>query len=118
MGIQILPPGMVHGTKRDESAEAKPLDYVEPKLPVTNGFGVPIVPPSFVGIEPCLAMPRYFGSDLAREANIKRQMDARDHDKRMEKIRRASDAHNGYFYPTSLSSFVQDHRIMRKGPWK
>ena len=102
--------------KRDESAEAKPLDYVEPyrgaKLGAvtvdeaslaTNGFGVPVV------------KPRYTGNNLEVEARIAKEMQYRDDfEKKMDEM----EDNEPIFHPTSLSAFVSDHRIMRKGPWK
>lgn len=66
--------------------------------------------------------PRYTGNDLEQEAMIARLMtnqdNLRNRDKLMEWVQKENEAFDGYFHPTSLSTFVQDHRIMRKGPWK
>lgn len=143
--------------KRDESVEAKPLDYVEPyrgaklvnvthdEVPagLASGFAINAqleyleaqnanardeyekrfrehceklldAFPAFPKATTRPAKPRYFGSDLAAEAEIARNMEAYNGDYEWKKAKRAEPI----FHPTSLSAFVQDHRIMRKGPWK
>ena len=141
--------------KRDESAEAKPLDYVEPyrganlvnvthnEVPagLASGFAIEAqlkhletkiakaseeyekrsreqcekLVDSLPSTKAIRAKLRYTGNNLEVEARIAKEMQYRDNfEKKMDEM----EANVPIFHPTSLSAFVQDHRIMRKGPWK